>query len=573
MLHLSRPARAACLLLLCLPLLLLFPHLSWAHAFIVESSPTENQVLDKPPSQVKITFNENLQSAFMSMKVTDETGKRVDTGKAQLNPEHENTMEIKLTPGMKNGIYTVNWRALSADGHPINGVIPFQVGNGSNAYTDPAAATSEGSGASRLDLIATRWLLYIGLSLLLGALCFRLLILPETDQSKDTSERQKHDQQTGITLPHWSALLWSGYGITSVAILISLPLQASWDAGVSIGQGFSFPILGEALQFTGAGQIWFIQMILVLVLSVALIYALDHSISNRQRRLWGYGSVVLTLSLMLSKAFIGHPAAATHPAPAIAADFVHLAAAAFWIGSLAVMALCLPAAVPELPVSERTALRQAALRRFAGWGIATVAALLATGIYGAVLYVPAPSLLLNTSYGLVLLGKTALLLVMLAFAASQFRSARQAAAAKRAAGGLRIELSIGLLVLLLAAVLTHLSPGQAPAVPFEETRTAGKYNVTLAVSPNIVGSNEFKVTVRDAKGATVQGIQQVTLTLVPDAPDKSRQEFVLPARQQQPFLTQELLTAEGTWAVQVHALTASLDAVDAEFTLHVSPVK
>ncbi|MGW8959801.1 copper resistance CopC/CopD family protein [Paenibacillus sp. NPDC055715] len=558
---------------MCLPLLLLFPHLSWAHAFIIESNPTENQVLDKPPSQVTITFNENLQSAFMSMKVTDETGKRVDTGKALLNPEHEDTMEIKLIRGMKNGIYTVSWRALSADGHPVNGVIPFQVGSGSKAYTDPAAATSEGSGASRLDLIAIRWLLYIGLSLLLGALCFRLFILPGTDQSKDTSERQKHDQQTGITLPRWSALLWSGYGITSVAILISLPLQTSWDAGVSIGEGFSPPILGEALQFTGAGQIWFIQMILVLLLSVALIYALDHSISNRQHRLWGYGSVIMTLGLMLSRAFTGHPAAAAHPAPAITSDFVHLAAAAFWVGSLAVMAVCLPVAGPELPKSERAVLRQASLRRFAGWGIAMVAALLATGIYGAVLYVPAPSMLLNTSYGLVLLGKAALLLVMLAFAASQFRSARQAAAAKRAIGGLRIELSVGLLVMLLAAVLTHLSPGQAPAVPFEETRTAGQYSISLAVSPNAVGSNEFKVTVRDNKGATVQGIQQVTLTLVPDDPDKAPQEFVLPARQQQPFLTQELLTAEGTWAVQVHALTASLDAVDAEFTLHVSAVK
>ncbi|MBE0338013.1 copper resistance protein CopC [Paenibacillus sp. 28ISP30-2] len=568
MLHLLRPARAACLLLLCLPLLLLFPHLSWAHAFIVESSPTENQVLDKPPSQVKITFNENLQSAFMSMKVTDETGKRVDTGKARLNPEHEDTMEIKLIPGMKSGIYTVNWRALSADGHPVNGVIPFQVGNGSSAYKDPVAA-SDSSGASRPDLIATRWLLYIGQSLLLGALCFRLFILPGVNRSREASEQQELDKRASIPLSRWTTLLWSGYGITSVAILISLPLQASWDAGVSMGEGFSLPILGEALQFTGAGQIWFIQMILVLLLSVALIYALDHSISDCQRRLWGYGSVVMTLSLMLSKAFTGHPAAAAHPAPAIAADFVHLAAAAFWVGSLAVMAVCLPVAGRELPESERAVLRQAALRRFAGWGIAMVAALLATGIYGAVLYVPAPSMLLNTSYGLVLLGKAALLLVMLAFAASQFRSARQAAAAKRATGGLRIELSVGLLVMLLAAVLTHLSPGQAPAVPFEETRTAGEYSISLAVSPNTVGSNEFKVTVRDAKGATVQGIQQVTLTLVPADPDKARQEFVLPAQQQQPFLTQELLTAEGTWTVQVHALTASLDAVDAEFTLHV----
>ncbi|MGG4216788.1 copper resistance protein CopC [Paenibacillus jamilae] len=572
MLYLSRPARAACLLLLCLPLLLLFPHSSWAHAFVVESSPTENQVLDKSPSQVTITFNEDLQSAFMSIKVTDETGKRVDTGKAQLNPEHSSTMEIQLIPGMKNGIYTITWRALSADGHPVNGVIPFQVGSGSNAYNNQATA-SEGSGASRIDLIAVRWFFYIGLSLLFGAICFRLFLIPSMNRDKNRSEQQILHQRPSDTLPRWSKLLWSGYGITSAAILISLPLQASWDAGVSIREGFSLPILGEALQFTGAGQIWFIQMILVLLLSVTLIYAVDQSISNRQRRVWGYSSVLLTLSLMLSKAFVGHPAAAIHASPAIVADFVHLAAAAYWIGSLAVMVVCLPAAGSELPVFQQAALRQAALRRFAGWGIAMVAALLATGIYGAVLYIPAPSMLLNTSYGLVLLGKTALLLVMLVFAASQFRSARQAVASKRAAGGLRAELSVGLLVMLLAAVLTHLSPGQAPAVPFEETRATGGYSVTLAVSPNTVGNNEFKVSVQDSKGNAVPGIQQVTLTLTPADPDQDQQEFVLPVKQQQPFRSQELITSEGAWAVKVHALTASLDAIDAEFTLQVGGKK
>lgn len=573
MLYLSRPARMACLLLLCLPLLILFPRLSWAHAFVVESSPTENQILDKSPSQVSITFNEDLQSAYMSIKVTDETGKRVDTGEAELNPEHKATMKIKLIPGMKDGIYTVNWRALSADGHPINGVIPFQVGTGSNAYTNQVAA-SEGSVASRPDLIVARWFLYTGISLLFGALCFYLFILPSLSQGKGKEARapQELDQRSSATLSRWPVLLWSGYGITSAAILISLPLQASWDAGVSIWKGFTLPVLGEALQFTGAGQVWFIQMILMLLLSVTLIYALDHSVSIPQRRLWGHASVILTLSVMLSKAFVGHPVAATHPTLAIAADFVHLVAAAFWIGSLAVMAVCLPVAGAELPVSERTALRQATLRRFAGWGIAMVAALLATGIYGAVLYVPAPSLLLNTSYGLVLLGKAALLFVMLVFAASQFRSARQAAATRQAAGGLRVELSVGLLVLLLASLLTHLSPGQAPAVPFEETRTAGEYNVTLGVSPNAVGSNEFKVTIQDSKGAAVSGIQQVTLTLIPADPDKDQQKFVLPVKQQ-PFLSQELMTAEGTWVVKVHALTASLDAVDADFTLYVSEKK
>lgn len=56
------------------------PSLSQAHAYIIQSSPSENEVLDKGPANVKITFNEAVQPVFHSLKVLDEKGKRVDRG-------------------------------------------------------------------------------------------------------------------------------------------------------------------------------------------------------------------------------------------------------------------------------------------------------------------------------------------------------------------------------------------------------------------------------------------------------------------------------------------------------------
>jgi copper transport protein len=47
----------------------LFPVITYAHAYIVKSTPWENQTLSKPPSVVRIQFNESIQSGFYSLIV------------------------------------------------------------------------------------------------------------------------------------------------------------------------------------------------------------------------------------------------------------------------------------------------------------------------------------------------------------------------------------------------------------------------------------------------------------------------------------------------------------------------
>lgn len=56
---------------------LLFPSMASAHAYIVKSSPSENEVWKAPPKNVTIQFDEKIQPVNYSIQVFDEDGKRV----------------------------------------------------------------------------------------------------------------------------------------------------------------------------------------------------------------------------------------------------------------------------------------------------------------------------------------------------------------------------------------------------------------------------------------------------------------------------------------------------------------
>ncbi|ANB58045.1 copC domain protein [Anoxybacillus sp. B7M1] len=50
-------------------LLSLFPGRSFAHAYIVRSTPSENETLARAPSMIRIEFNEEIQDHFYSLKL------------------------------------------------------------------------------------------------------------------------------------------------------------------------------------------------------------------------------------------------------------------------------------------------------------------------------------------------------------------------------------------------------------------------------------------------------------------------------------------------------------------------
>ena len=152
---------------------ILLPKAAFAHAYIVQSTPAENQELKKAPEEIKIEFNEAIQNGFHSITVRNSSGERVDSGKTEIDPQNAKIMTVKLKPKLKDDIYSAEWRAVSADGHPVSGTIPFSIGNIQGGL--PKDQQNQASGLPAADIVIERVLLYTGFSLFMGAALFQLV--------------------------------------------------------------------------------------------------------------------------------------------------------------------------------------------------------------------------------------------------------------------------------------------------------------------------------------------------------------------------------------------------------------
>jgi methionine-rich copper-binding protein CopC len=114
-----------------------------SHSALVSSTPTEGQTVDAP-QQVSLVFNEALIEVGSELSVSDAAG--VVTALVPTYPSPE-TLAAEL-PALAAGVASVAWRVVSADGHPIEGVLTFTVADPPDATPSPsstATATTERS--------------------------------------------------------------------------------------------------------------------------------------------------------------------------------------------------------------------------------------------------------------------------------------------------------------------------------------------------------------------------------------------------------------------------------------------
>jgi copper resistance protein C len=98
-----------------------------AHAHLVRATPPAGATVGAAPSEVTLRFNEKLETVFSSVVVRDAAGKAVDKADPKVDKADRTIMRVSLPP-LAPGVYKVEWRALSADTHKINGDFTFVVG-------------------------------------------------------------------------------------------------------------------------------------------------------------------------------------------------------------------------------------------------------------------------------------------------------------------------------------------------------------------------------------------------------------------------------------------------------------
>jgi copper resistance protein C len=102
--------------------------LAHAHAFLDHASPAVGRTVATAPPAVIIWFTQELEPAFSSIEVQDQSGARVDAGDAQVDPKDATILRVTLKP-LPPGKYKVFWRVVSVDTHPTEGTFTFTVGS------------------------------------------------------------------------------------------------------------------------------------------------------------------------------------------------------------------------------------------------------------------------------------------------------------------------------------------------------------------------------------------------------------------------------------------------------------
>jgi copper resistance protein C len=106
--------------------LLLGPAAAWAHAKLVKSEPAQRAVLNQPPSQLRLWFNERLEPAFSVATVLDASGNRVTSTEAAVSGTDPKLLVLALPP-LAKGTYTVEFQVLSVDGHTVKAGFRFEI--------------------------------------------------------------------------------------------------------------------------------------------------------------------------------------------------------------------------------------------------------------------------------------------------------------------------------------------------------------------------------------------------------------------------------------------------------------
>ncbi|PPF10583.1 copper resistance protein CopC [Rathayibacter sp. AY1A5] len=108
-----------------------------AHDQLISSTPGSGEHFTNSPAEVTLTYSEDVLTIGALVLVTDRDGIDHVSGPVELT---DSTVTAPLEAALPGGSYDLKWRVVSADGHPIAGVVPFTVGDGASAQ---AAAVAE----------------------------------------------------------------------------------------------------------------------------------------------------------------------------------------------------------------------------------------------------------------------------------------------------------------------------------------------------------------------------------------------------------------------------------------------
>ncbi|MHA6761726.1 copper resistance protein CopC [Streptacidiphilus sp. PAMC 29251] len=408
----SRPApprrRAAALLVLLaalLGLMLAGATAASAHAALLSSDPKQGAVVQTAPTAVTLHFSEQVTLESDAMRVFDPSGKRVDSGASGHAGSDDSTARVALVPGLAEGTYTVAWRAVSADTHPVSGAFTFSYGHASTTTSVAGEQATTGDTVVGFLYGASRSVQYGAYALLVGSVALVLLCWP-----------------TGVRLRPVQRLMLGGWAGLLLATVAELLLRGPYEAAKGLGSLFDLTIIQQTLH-EHLGTMLVVRMLLLAAAGVFLSLlagqtgvglpeteSTDPKAERRLRATLGITGAVLSIALACTWALADHASVGIQVGLAVPVDVVHILSMACWLGGLAAVLVGL-----RTP-AEAGGIGAPQVRRFSTVALCSVTALVGTGIYQAWRGLGSWDALVTTTYGRLLLIKIGAVLVILASA-------------------------------------------------------------------------------------------------------------------------------------------------------------
>jgi copper transport protein len=463
-----RRLRPALAVLLAIGGALWLPLTAQAHALAQSSTPADGAILQQAPKVVSITFGETPDPKISTIRILDTSGKEHQQGPTRAVPGDPLQLQVAMNPA-PNGVYTVAWRTISAvDGHLASGSFAFDVGTSPAGASRGSTQTSSAGGSQpTLLAIVARWLLFAGLASLVGVAFIGLVAFRQPPRAM-------------VPL----AVVATVVSIVGTAAVIEAQRA---DAGVPYAQ----------LLATSLGRIAVWRAIPAVIIAIAACLA---AIGHGKARRVGLGLAgVAAAGGMLADVSASHAAAGGLPLLNGLIQWVHVLGVGVWMGGLLALLVAIRGA--------ESADKSGAVKRFstaAGFALVIVAV---TGIIRAVVEIGAWDRVLTTTFGLLVVAKVSLIVLLAGLGAvNRFRSVPQAIRRLRPLRRIgTAEVILGAGALLTAAGLVNVAPPAyaVAATPVQPTLvvTGSDFGTTvkvrLEVSPGTAGFNQFKLRVAD----------------------------------------------------------------------------
>jgi methionine-rich copper-binding protein CopC len=133
---------------------------AFAHAALISSDPPSGAIVTQPPSQITLTFNEELLESMVAVSVRDDQDTVLLTSVAEAAGT---TVLFPWPVEASDGTYRLAYRVVSADGHPVTGEIEITVD--ATASAEIVSASLE---AAQAPDGPPNWMLVLVIGLLVG---------------------------------------------------------------------------------------------------------------------------------------------------------------------------------------------------------------------------------------------------------------------------------------------------------------------------------------------------------------------------------------------------------------------